>query len=83
MNNYINENIWDNNSRYLLLEIKQSLTTLIYQNIKLQNILKEPIKSYDESPFVDDNNAVYGFSKLNQIQEDAKQDRLIIIENLN
>ena len=83
MNNCINENIWDNNSRYLLLEIKQSLTTLFYQNIKLQNILKEPIILYDGSPFVDDNNAAYRFTKLNQIQEDAKQDRLIIIENLN
>ena len=77
MNNCINENIWDNNSRFLLLEIKQSLTTLIYQNIKLQNILKEPIILYDGSPFVDDNNAVYRFTKLNKIQEDAKQDRLI------
>ena len=83
LNYCINENIWDNNSRYLLLEIEQNLTTLIYQNIKLQNILKEPIKLYDGSPFVDDNNKVYRFNKLNEIQEDAKQDRLIIIENLN
>ena len=82
LNNCINENIWDNNSRYLLLEIKQSLTTLIYQNINLQNYLKE-ILLYDGSPFVDDNNKIYRFMKLNQIQEDAKKDKLIIIENLN
>ena len=83
LNNCINNNIWDINSRYLLLEIKQSLTTLIYQNIKLQNIIKESIVLYDGSPFIDDNNNVYRFMKLNQIQGDASQDKLIIIENLN
>jgi len=83
LNNCINENIWDNNSRYLLLEIDKTLTTLIFKNIKLQNILKPFIKLLDGSRFPDDNNKAYRFMKLNQIQEDAKQDGLILIENLN
>ena len=36
LNECINDNITDNN-RYLLLEIKPSLASLIYQNIKIQN----------------------------------------------
>ena len=83
LNNCINENIRDVNSRYLLLEIEQSLTTLIYQNIKLQNPFKTNIKLYDGSPFVDDNNKEYKFKIINEIQDDAKDDKLIIIENLN
>ena len=79
----INTNIADTNSRYLLLEIKQSLTTLIFQNIKLQNKIKEDIQLLDGSPFIDDNNNAYRFTKLNQIQEDASKDKLIVIENLN
>jgi len=82
LNNCINDNIKDVNSRYLLLEIKPSLTPLIYQNIKLQNQLKA-IELYDGSPFVDDNNKEYRFKIINKIQEDAKEDKLIIIENLN
>ena len=42
-------------SRFLLLKVKQSLTTVISQNIKLQNLFKDIIK-YDGSPFVDYNN---------------------------
>ena len=83
LNNCINDNIRDVNSRYLLLEIKPSLTTLIYQNIKLQNPLKNKIVLYDGSPFIDDNNKEYRFKIINKIQEDAKEDKLIIIENLN
>ena len=82
INNCINENIKDVNSRYLLLEIRPSLTSLIYQNIKLQNPFKNIIL-YDGSSFVDDNNKEYRFKKINKIQEDAKEDKLIIIENLN
>ena len=81
LNKCINDNIKDVNSRYLLLEIKPSLTTLIYQNIKLQTI--KSIVLYDGSPFVDDNNKEYRFGIINKIQEDAKEDKLIIIENLN
>ena len=82
LNNCINENIKDTNSRYLLLEIKPSLTGLIYQKIKLQNPFKE-IKLYDGSPFDNDNNKEYRFKKINEIQDDAKDDKLIIIENLD
>ena len=82
LNNCINGNIKDVNSRYLLLEIKPSLTPLIYQNIKLQNSIKN-IELYDGSPFVDDNNKEYRFKIINKIQEDAREDKLIIIENLN
>ena len=83
LNKCINDNIKDNNSRYLLLEIRQSLTTLIYENIKSQNPFKEKTKIYDGSPFENDDNNDYRFKKINDIQEDAKDDKLIIIENLN
>ena len=80
----INDNINDKYSRYLLLEIEQSLTTLICQNIKLENPWKaEKIEFYEGSPFVDDKNKAYRFKIINKIQEDAKEDKLIIIENLN
>ena len=83
LNYCINTNIEDIYSRYLLLEIRQSLTTLIFQNIKLQNKIKEYIQLYDGSPFVDDNSKAYRFMKLNHIQADANKDKLIVIENLN
>ena len=81
LNNCINNNIKDTNSRYLLLEITPSLTTLIFENIKKQNS-KETIL-YSGSPFVDDNNNEYRFRIINLIQDDAKEDKLIILENLN
>ena len=46
INTCINNNIADNNSRFLLLEIKQSLPSLIYENIKLQTPWKNK-KLYD------------------------------------
>ena len=82
LNKCINDNIRDFNSRFLLLEVKQSLTTVIYQNIKLQNPFKDIIV-YDGSPFADDNNEEFRFKKLNQIQENLRDDKLIILENLN
>ena len=84
INNCINENINNNindNSRYLLLELRQSLTQLIVQNIKLETF--KEIKLYDGSPFPNDDNNEYKFKIINEIREDAKHDRLIIIENLN
>ena len=83
LNNCINENILDINSRFLLLEIKRSLTTIICQNIKLQNPYKEKIIIFDGSPFANDDNKEYRFRILNQIQENARDDCLIILENLN
>ena len=82
LNRCIYENIKDENSRYLLLKIKPSLTRLIYQKIKLQHPFKN-IKLYDGSPFENDNNKEYRFKKINEIQDDAKDDKLIIIENLD
>ena len=82
LNKCINENIKDINSRYLLLQVKPSLATLIYQNIKLQNPL-ENIVLYNGSSFEDDNNKDYRFRKINQIQDDARYDKLIVLENLN
>ena len=82
LNNCINDNISDINSRYLLLIVKQSLTPLIVENIKLENPLKDKIILYDGSPFPDDDNNDYKFKKISEIREDAKDDKLIIIENL-
>ena len=80
----INDNINEINSRYLLLEIEPSLTSLIVQNIKLENPLKEgKIKLYDGSPFPDDDNNDYRFMKISEIRNDAKDEKLIIIENLD
>jgi len=83
INKCIFDNINDsNNPRYLLLEIKPSLSSLIYQIIKIQNPDKT-IEFYDGSPFVDDNNNEYRFKKVNEIQDDAKSDKLIILQNLD
>ena len=82
LNRCINDNINDINNRYLLLEIKQSLAQLIYQNIQIQNPDKKS-EFYEGSPFVDDNNNEYRFKKVNDIQDDAKSDKLIILQNLN
>ena len=83
LNKCIFDNINDsNNPRYLLLEIKPSLSSLIYQIIKIQNPDKA-IEFYDGSPFIDDNNNEYRFKKVNEIQDDAKSDKLIILQNLD
>ena len=82
LNSCINSNIRDFHSRYLLLQVSPTLTTLIYQNIKLQNQLID-IELYDGSPFIDDNNKEYRFKKINQIQDDARFEKLIVLENLN
>ena len=82
LNSCINDNIRDFNSRYLLLQVRPSLTTLIYQNIKLQNPFRDIIL-YDGSSFPDDNNKEYRFRKINQIQDDAQFDKIVVLENLN
>ena len=82
LNKCIISNITDLDSRYLLLEIKSSLATLIYQNIKLQNPDKD-IVPIDGSPFDDDNNNEYKFVKLREIQSNANKDKLVIMQNLN
>ena len=82
INNCIKENINDTNGRYLLMEIKKTLTPLIHQNIKLQNPFKK-IVLYDGSPFGEDNNKEYRYNIINQIQNDAKEEKIILIENLD
>ena len=84
LNKCINDNITDYNSRYLLLEIQSSLSLLIYQNIKIQNLDKN-MDFYEGSPFIftEDNNDEYKYKKVNEIQEDIKSDKLIILQNLN
>ena len=83
LNQCIIDNINDNNNpRYLLLEIQPSLSSLIHQNIKIQNTNKT-IEFYDGSPFSDDDNNEYRFKKVNEIQDDAKENKLIILQNLN
>ena len=82
LNDCIRDNINDSNGRYLLMEIKKNLTPLIYQNIKIQNPLKDII-IYEGSPFGEDNNKEYRYGIINQIQNDAKDPKIILIENLD
>ena len=58
MNDRINENIRDINGRYLLLELKPSLSILICRNIIVQNPNKAIIL-YEGIPFEEDNNKDY------------------------
>ena len=82
LNRCIINNIADSDSRYLLLEIKSSLVSLIFQNIKIQNSDKE-IVFIDGSPFPDDDNNEYKFIKVREIQENANTDKLTIMQNLD
>ena len=80
----INDNINDNNGRYLLLEIKSNLSTLIVKNIKIENPEKRDIDFINGSQFSDDYNKDYRCNKVNEIQEYAdKQEKLIILQNLD
>ena len=81
LNRCIIKNISDKNSRYIILEIKPSLISLIQRNIELQNPDKE-IVFIDGSPFTDDNNNEYNFIKLREIQQNANTGKLIIMQNL-
>ena len=84
LNKCIMNNISDLESRYLLLEISSSLVSLIIQNIKIQNDKDNKDMIFlDGSPFKDDNNNEYKFMKLREIQSNAKEDKLLIIQNLN
>ena len=82
LNRCIINNIADSDSRYLLLEIKSSMVSLIHRNIRIQNPEKE-ISPIDGSPFVDDDNNEYKFIKLREIQQSANKDKLVIMQNLN
>ena len=81
LNKYINDNINDNNGRYLLLEIKSNLSILIVKNIKIENPEKRNIEFINGSPFSDDdNNKDYRCNKVIEIQEYVdKQDPIYMI----
>jgi len=81
VNNCIIDNIKDINSRYLLLRVKPSLSSLIYQNIKLKNPFKNIILYYG-SPFENANNKENRFRILYQFIGNAREDCLIILQNL-
>ena len=82
LNRCIIDNINDINSRYLLVEAKPTLSSLICQIIKVQNVDKI-IELYDGSPFLYDDNNEYKFRKLNEILDDAISEKTIILQNLN
>ena len=82
LNGCIKDNINDINGRYLLMEIEKTLSPLIYQNIKIQNPLKD-IMIYEGSPFAEDKNKEYRYGIINKIQNDAREPKIILIENLD
>ena len=84
--NYIENiigNIKDKRSRYLLLEIKPSLASLIHK--KLEKELGRKIYFFEGSPFENDNNNEYQSKIINQIQEHAENEHghYVILQNLN
>ena len=85
LNKCINNNITDNNSRYLLLEIRSNLTPLITQIIQLQNSDRKGIDTLVGSPFSEDKNSRdYQAKKINEIQNCASQKyKLILLQNLD
>ena len=84
LNKCIYDNISDNNSRYLLLEIKSNIAPLINQIIRAQSSYRKNIDTIIGSPFSDDKNSDYKAKKVNEIQNYASQeDKLIILQNLN
>ena len=79
----IYDNIKDINSRYILLVIKQSVAYLIQQNIKKEVIMvKENVPFEEGSPFENDEGMEYQYRKLNDIQEYAKKNNLLFLQNL-
>ena len=81
INHCIYNNVMDINSRYLLIETEQTLTTLLNQVIKLQNCFDE-IKLYNGNPSIN-NDKEYIFNIINEIQKNTKEHKLIIIDNIN
>ena len=80
LNECINNNINDNNSRYLLLEIRSNLAPLINKIIRLQNSERNNnIDTLIGSPFSDFNNSDYKAQKINKIQNFASQKYKLII----
>ena len=81
--NYLNniiDNIKDKKCRYLLLEMKPSLSILIKQ--KLEKELKKEIFLLEGSPFVNDNGNAYQFKIINKIQEHAEKEDILMLQNI-
>ena len=84
LNDCINNNIIDNNSRYLLLEIEPNIAPLINRIIEAQSSYRKKVNTIIGSPFSDDKNSDYRARKVNEIQNFASQeDKLIILQNLD
>ena len=79
LNKSMNDNIKDINNLYLLLEIKSTLSSLINRIIRIQNPDKKSIELIDGSPFSDDNNNEYKINKVGEIQNNAEEERLILL----
>ena len=80
LNKCIISNIFDLDSRYLLLEISPALRPLIIQSIKIQT--GKDIIILENSPFKEDNNnKEYLFNKIIEIQSNTNKDKLLIIQN--
>ena len=75
----IMNNIEDHNSRYLLLKINPSLSQLIYEYIRM-NYPDKNIICYEQNPYINDTNNEH---IINQIKQDAKNENIIIIQNIN
>ena len=84
LNKCINDNINDNNTRFLLLKVNSNLAPLINLNIKMQNPDKKDIEFINGSPFLDDNNNEYKVKKIYEILNSAsKQNKIVILQNLD
>ena len=79
INDYINNN---SNTRILLIEINPEFSLLLYKYLKINNPDKN-IVFYEESPFNGDNNFEYMLNIIYKIKEDLKNNKLIIIHNIN
>ena len=81
----INENINDNDARYLLLEIEEELKYLVWQNIISQKNGKN-ITYMEGSPFINDikdKNGEYKIKKISEIQNYCNNEMVLILSNLD
>ena len=84
LNKCIQGNISDNNSHYLLLEVRSNMVSFVNQIIKIQNPGIKKTDTIIGNPFSNDNNTDYKSKKVNDIQNYASQeDKLITLQNLN
>ena len=77
------DNIKESDCRFPLLQMKSSLTPLIYQNIVLKGTeFDNEIYFYEGSPFNGDNDIEYQSKMINIIQEHASRGNIIVLHNL-